>query len=536
MTPPSPQSTTPPPDYVAAFGLDSDPFQERHEARFFYADPALMQRLDLLQHLTRFSEQLLYVRAPEGAGKTMLSHQLRLRAADHWRLCQLDGASLGSPAELYVQLSRCYPDAAAENTEHFGSDLVHYCLGLQQSGQLAVLVIDAAERLSAPVLEALLNLAQSPTETLKALRILLFAGPELQPTLQSLALESPGDALVHTLDLPPFDEQQSAAYLMYRLAIAGYSGDSPFSATEVRAMHKSAAGRPGALNALARDTLLEQVQRRSLSRRAPADRPHRRRWPWVAGLSLAALAVLAVGWWQLASREPGLPLVRDHGVTLPPANPLAGPGDIPGQPAQAEAEPEAPDTPIASETTAAPVVDSAPEQAPPELPTVTGKAPAAPSGAATQPDSEAATPPETQPGEVPGAAPSPEPPADTPSPAPATPGEAPPAKTDTETSAQIPAQPADWLDRQPDGHYTLQLLGAREPATVESFLNRHGEHVELHPVRTWREEAAWHIIITGSYPDRAAAAAAIEALPAALRQLQPWPRRFEQIRDELPPD
>ena len=528
MTTDAVQPTRSTPDYVAAFDLECDPWEDRHEARFFYADPALMQRLDLLQHLTRFSEQLLYVRAPAGAGKTMLLHQLRLRAADHWRLCQLED-SPATAAELYVQLSRCYPDAASENTEHFGSDLVHYCLGLQQSGQLAVLLIDDAERLPAPVLEALLNLARSPGETLKALRILLFATPELEPTLQSLALDTPGETLVHTLDLPPFDEQQSAAYLMYRLAIAGYSGDSPFSGTEVRAMHKTAAGRPGALNALARETLQEQLQRRALPRRSTAAPGTRRRWPWVAATALVLLGLLVGGWWQLASRVPGPGPSREQNLPLPPANPLASsrqpPGDtaaVPGEPAPATAAPAVPalaegepdPQPAEAQPVPAPAKDST-ESAP--------TPPASGATAATAPAAPGAAPSETT------ATPAPEPTPPTAEPATG------PGKADSATAGPATPAPADWLARQPDDHYTLQLLGARARETVQRFLDRHGDRLELHTVQTRREGAAWHLVLTGSYPDRDAAAAAIEALPAGLRGLKPWPRRFEQIRAELPP-
>lgn len=519
------------PDYVAALNLDTDPFQDRHEPRFFYADPVLMQRLDLLQHLTRFSEQLLYVRAPEGAGKTMLLHQLRLRAADNWHTCQLDAAALGSPADLYVQLSRCFPDAAAENTEHFGSDLIHYCLGLQQSGQLAVLVIDDAERLPGPVLEALLGLARSPAETLKALRILVFATPALDTNLQSLALSSPGDALVHTLDLPPFDEQQSAAYLMYRLAIAGYSGDSPFSATEVRAMHKTAAGRPGELNRLARETLLEQNQQRAGQRHA-AGSGHR---PWrrarIAGVALTAAALIVGGFWYLGSRAPELPLLSEETVQLPPANPLAPPADTPLAHSDPEPDTRPPDAPGPSGTDAVPAppaLSQAPDMPEPAAPTATPEPTQEP---APEPAPAAATP------ERPAAADSPAATAAPETKLPEAPEETagPAASAEAEAATPSPKAP-DWLADQPDGHYTLQLLGAREPVTVERFLARHGERAELHPIRTWRGDAAWHIVVTGSYPDRTAATAALAALPETLRKLQPWPRRFEQIRAELPPE
>lgn len=550
--------TEPQPDYVAAFGLDMDPFRDSLEDRFFYADPALMQRLDLLQHLTQFSDQLLYVRGAEGAGKTTLLRQLKLRAAEHWRLCHLDGARLTAPAELYVELSRCFPETHSENTEHFGTDLLHHCLGLQQNGQLAVVLVDAAEQLPQAVLEALLGLGSNPGETLKALRILLFGTPELLPSLQALGLNSPTRPLLHTLDLPAFDEQQSAAYLMYRLAIAGYSGDSPFSSTEVRGMHKAAAGLPGGLNHLARTTLIEQGQRLSTRRQkpkptpasTPAQQPRPSGTRWFVILASVATLIIAggFGWlWYLGNSASGPAPVTEQTVALPPPKPLPqavpthpttsaqkeviDPGATPPLLATRRPEPSA----SAPEPTAAPEPGGEISPPPSAARDETRKTPAAEQAPMEQTEAEPVIPQAPKREAKPEAAPAPAPRTadDQVSEAEDTSAAEETSASPPEPAAQPPAAEPMWLERQPGDHYTLQLLGARSPDTVETFIDTYGKSVDLHPVLTQLKGADYHIVLTGSYPDRDAAVAQISELPASLQKLKPWPRRFSRIRKGL---
>ncbi|WP_297528314.1 AAA family ATPase [Thiohalobacter sp.] len=521
--------------YQAALGLAQEPFAEGVADAFFYADPALMQRLDLLAHLTQFSDQLLLIHAPQGAGKTTLARQFRLRAPESWLVCMLSGNELASTDDVRQRLAACLGLDAELDADELALQALRRGEALQQDGRLAVLVIDDAQAMSDEAVQALLGLGESPRQTVQALRMLLFAEPGLDQRLLKLGLNPARDPLVHRLDIAPFDAQQSAAYLMYRLAIAGYSGDSPFSATEVRAMHKRAEGRPGALNRLARQTLDERAQRVTAMPGTPAGRVQKRRW-LLGGSALALALVVAWTLFSSGSDEGEPPLVE---LTLPPPAAQAPSGTATPAPPETVAEtgPTQEEAPAAAEATAAPGPPVATETVAPRQAsgTVAGEQPP-PNKAphAAEPDtapalSAQATTPRP---EASASAPASEPPEATAeaSPAPGKPSPPPTTPPEDPFLAWVKAQPAD--------HWTLQLLGVREATSAQAFLRRHGlaDDPRTGVLHSRYKGGDWYVAIHGSFPDRAAARAAIARLPAAVRKGQPWPRRMGEVQAAIAAD
>ncbi len=530
-----------PADHLAAFGLEQDPFVDQSADHFFYADPALMQRLDLLQHLTQFGDMLLLVSGPPGSGKTALLRQFRLRANDNWRLCQLSGSQITTPRVLRAQLGECFgidPEQA-----DFGSRLMAHCEGLQQTARLGVLVIDDAHALPDSVLAALLTLGGTPRETVARLRILFFAEPGLEERLVKGGFQDPRQPLVHGLEMPLFDERQSAAYLMYRLAVAGYSGDSPFSSTQVRAMHKAAGGVPARLNALAREQLIALARKRGGRPRPSGGEETSRGRQLAWGIVSAAVAVLGLGgawlWWQGREAEPPLveaevPLALPEAPrpVLEPESPPPSeevPREMPDQGAPAEASPlpeEAPALAGAGSLESPPQVEKARPQpaepspaAPPAKAGEEARQVVASEARPEPPPAAEAVPP--SPGKEAARAVLEAPAGEVAKPV-AAPAEAPPA----------PPPPKDWISAQPPGHYTLQLLGVSREASARAFVKRHGLGGQAHVFRARRKGRDWFVVIYGSYPSKAEAQAALRRLPAAVRKGGPWPRRFREIQAE----
>ncbi len=323
-------------DYLSHFGLQQPPYQDGLDGRFFYADPGLIQRLDLLQHLTQFGDMLLGVTGVQGSGKSTLAQQYLQRGnTSTWRSCQFNGAALQQPEQLLTSLADAFGLNSAATPERLRSDLLRHCQTLRHNSQLPVVVIDDAQLLPDTVLGCLLELAEDPHATLKLLRIVLFSEPGLEQRLIALGWHTPLRPLLHSMDIPRFGEEQTAAYLMYRLAAAGYSGASPFTLTEIRALHKVADGIPGRLNSQAHELLLECANRRAAATRTATPR----KWlpPLLTGTIGSAL-VLAVVWFlqqppgETASRPPisvPSPVIEAEPVVEQPlATPESEPGNL----------------------------------------------------------------------------------------------------------------------------------------------------------------------------------------------------------------
>lgn len=562
-------------------GLDRAPFLDQIDDHFFYADPVLIQRLDLLQHLTRFGDMLLGISGPRGSGKTTLLRQFLQRGNTTWRSCLIDGGRIEQPVELLTRLAEGFGQNMTVPPQRLKADLIRYCQGLQHNSQQAVIVIEDAHLLPDPALKVLLELGGDARETLKLIRVLMFGEPGLEQRLIAAGLHSPQQPLLHSLDIPRFNEQQTAAYLMYRLAVAGFSGDSPFSLTEIRAMHKAAEGLPGKLNALAHETLIDRANRAGARKRAKSDpeavestippRP-RARTRALALLGLL-LVVGVIGYFlRSGSLQPWLGKLipqQTASVEIPSALPVEPleltrpdpqvtepetrePGEAIEQLGLAEnleltQESKQP-TDIKEDnlTSADPGSIATTEQAP--QPDVALTPEAAPETLQPMPPLESTEgvvdeAPDQKPVDATSAGPVPKP-ETTPKPTEIpekTLETSPPQETLAHTAPrQAPTDPENpgvlgstWLLERPPTHFALQLLGVHSAASLNSFVAAHPIPTPAASFHTEYKGGDWYVLVQGDYPNLKAALAAVNTLPAALRTSKPWPRTFASIQAEI---
>ncbi len=92
---------------------------------------------------------------------------------------------------------------------------------------------------------------------------------------------------------------------------------------------------------------------------------------------------------------------------------------------------------------------------------------------------------------------------------------------------------AAWLSRQPPHLYTLQLLATANRDALLAFVSRHKLHAQAAYLSERRNDRPWYTLLYGLYPDRRAAVKAAAALPRAVRELKPWPRRVGVLQARL---
>ena len=93
-----------------------------------------------------------------------------------------------------------------------------------------------------------------------------------------------------------------------------------------------------------------------------------------------------------------------------------------------------------------------------------------------------------------------------------------------------PRHGSDWLKSRAPGHFTLQLVGARDRTAVEKFVR---DHVIEEPYAIFARDLKgkpWYSLVAGDYPDRDAAIAARGQLPKGLERSGVWPRTFGSIQ------
>jgi DamX protein len=556
----------------------------------YFETPERSERQQLLLHLVRNAGEVIYLRGPDGAGKTLFARRMFEQLGE-----SLYGAWIvaGKEPDFVAAVNRQL-SVATDSASPWPDSLI-FALGEREM----LLVVDDADAVDAQTLSHIAALRQRGGHVLMIGRGGLPPGAVLSPQF---------------IDLPGFAPQQSAAFLRSRSTAAA----STISDDVADALHRAAQGMPG--------PLLDALQVLTAKRPAGAttasmpDRGRKPFWPWYL---LAGAVVLLLGTVLLfqdsindavapaevaAPGSPGadgaskagraetggqlpapLPpfeparsdaaVVQVAPIALPAADSAAPtpvvPGPEPGiatnediDPLEAvmqdalaavrEADPKP--SPTASEAGVSSGGQATKRSAPPKpnasaaATAVAGSAQGEPAREA-QADATAAAPPVVSAVDSgkPEAAVATDEVAERPTPAPVEDRGAPAAVAATPTpsadglsSQPQPAPVVDrtrqqptpapaavagnsWLESRKPSHYTLQLVGARDRASIEKFIRRHGIRPPYAVFERNLKGAPWYSLVAGEYPDRAAAVAARAALPDGLERSGVWPRTFESI-------
>src|ERR1700745_2040687 len=107
--------------------------------------------------------------------------------------------------------------------------LNHWLLERYRAGETAVLIVDEAPHLTVPVLEEIRLLTNLETSTEKLLQIVLSGQPELEEKLKLPQLRQLRQRITVRWRNMPMTKEQTHAYIMERLRIAGANGVPIFS-------------------------------------------------------------------------------------------------------------------------------------------------------------------------------------------------------------------------------------------------------------------------------------------------------------------
>lgn len=87
-----------------------------------------------------------------------------------------------------------------------------------------------------------------------------------------------------------------------------------------------------------------------------------------------------------------------------------------------------------------------------------------------------------------------------------------------------------WLQSQPDGFFTIQLMAARTEQTVLDFMDIHGLQGRANYFRSQYQGAPWYSLILGHYRTYEEAQSVLNSLPPMLREAEPWVRSYSVIK------
>ncbi|MBM2515323.1 AAA family ATPase [Pseudomonas aeruginosa] len=537
--------------FLGHYQFSHDPFAPRVPGfKFFPAQrkPVLGQ----LHHLARYSQLLLLVTGPLGSGKTLLRQAL---VASTNKDAVLSVVISARTAADETSLLRQVAQGLSINQASLEAILTKVAQ-LAITGQDVYLMVDDAEQLQDSALEVLLLLASGTNEG--RLHVFLFGEPSLLPRLEVF---SEGEERFHAIELQPYSEEETRDYLAQRLEGAG-QGIELISNDLLVDIHEQSEGWPGAINQVARDALIEaMLANRGAARKATGGSFN------LPKKHLVILAVVAIGviaaWFMQGKSKPEAPQTASTELSMNGATPAQAqqPGSGPAVEFNGSSQPlplplVGESQPVIREPLAqaagqggddegglpsAAVPPTVSSSAPPVTPLanngVTPMHPVPP--APTEPTAPAATRLRRRPRHRPRRSPAPRP-ASRPRPPPAKPAASKPATTAAAKPAPAPAaKPASgggagsqWYRNQSGGNFALQILGTGSEANAQAFIRQQGGG-DFRYFKKTLQGKPFYVVTYGSFPNRAAALAAVKKLPSKVQAGKPWPRTFASIQQEI---
>ena len=461
--------------YLEHFGLREAPFRITPHTEFFFSGANRGATLEALLYAITAGEGMVKVTGEVGSGKTMLCRVLMERLPDNVETIYLAVPSLTRDEMLAAIAVDLGIDTTGANTTRLVRLLQDKLIEIHASGRSVVALIDEAHAMPLATLEEIRLLSNLETEKEKLLQIALFGQPELDAHLALPNMRQLKERITHSFMLGPLPPRDVNDYVNFRLRQAGYHGPALFGPEALRIIADASEGLTRRINIYADKTLLAAYA--AGTHTVTAD--HARAAVMDTQVVMtrrdsprrtATAAMLGIA----AGLVGGFLLAQVVG--WPAAAPvIAAPSPAPRDPAPA--------------TAAAPVASPAPPAALPVAATAT---------VASQPDAA--------------------------------------GKAGDLVTARAAAG-RDLLAAPPADRHAVQLMmtDARSRAYLEGYLADAGRAVDrdkLFLATSGTPESPRFAVLLGAFPNRAAATAALDALPAQLRQFKPYVRSVEAVRED----
>jgi type II secretory pathway predicted ATPase ExeA len=466
-------------------GLDFDPFAPDSDNRQFFTGAGRGELLSALVQQASHGGGLLSLSAAPGSGKTSLATALAEAFGKDVICVQIQGSLFMGPEQFLEQIQAAVGlEVSAAETSRAIDSLCQFANDLALDGRSLVLVVDDAHELASEVYKVLFTLLRRNSGG--GFAALLLGEEQLRKLLLANLPESQRK-LHHDFSLPAFSGEDSFEYLRFKLSLAGYRKPLPLSGEELGRIHEAAGGLPGQLNAKFCAALEQEATDGEEDDRKQGVsslwRLGKNYWALAGGLAGLLILVLLV---QPSEPEPVNEASRQRQIAVSAAG-------------QSPQETDPPDSSSADGSTSVVALDSAP---------------AAADRQETAPAQEAL------------------------------------ADTSTEVLTTAPAQAApptpapEGSDRAygdfeqallsyPSGNYAIQIMGASSARQIGEFLARYPQLPDAGYFESRFRGEPWFVVVAGNYSERASAQQAIDTLPAALRELQPWVRSIADIQSAI---
>jgi general secretion pathway protein A len=244
--------------YQHFYGLRELPFELTPNPRYLFLTRHHREALSTLIYGLSSAKGITALIGEAGTGKTTLLHAaLKSEQCRNVNCVYLMNPTL-SREEFVEMLSVRFElsSHAARSKAALLNELEVVLRERRSRGQITALLIDEAQSLSSELLEEIRLLANSETTTEKLLPLVLAGQPELRDRLNDHDLRQLKQRVTLRCEITPFNQQETAAYIAWRIRTAGGDAAKLFTREAVMLIHERSGGIPRTVSVMCDNALL----------------------------------------------------------------------------------------------------------------------------------------------------------------------------------------------------------------------------------------------------------------------------------------